>query len=100
TLMIDGRLNTVISGTTDQRRALTAILNRLETVGEIVFGLQVCSASVITCYVRDRRDRHVHFVDGLGGGYTQAAIALKQKLTKSTHRALSNSSVAGALCEE
>ena len=83
TLMIDGRINTVMSGTAAQRQALTALLDKREADGDILFGIKVCSASVMSCYVRDRRDRHIHFVDGLGGGYTQAATVLKQKLARS-----------------
>ena len=80
TLMIDGRINTIISGTAAQREALITALGRFERNGEIIFGMQICSASVMSCYVRDRRDQHIHFVDGLGGGYTQAATMLKQKM--------------------
>lgn len=80
TLMIDGRINTIISGTAAQREALITALGRFEQSGEIIFGMQICSASVMSCYVRDRRDQHIHFVDGLGGGYTQAATMLKQKM--------------------
>ena len=82
TLMIDGRVNTVMSGTAAQRRALSTALSTLEEQGDIRFGLQICAASVMSCYVRDRRDQHIHFVDGLGGGYTQAATMLKQKLAR------------------
>lgn len=80
TLMIDGRINTVMSGTARQRDALADVLQRMEDAGGIVYGMQVCQASVMSCYVRDRRDQHIHFVDGLGGGYTQAATVLKRKL--------------------
>lgn len=80
TLMIDGRLNTIMSGTIAQRRALLDYLQRLEDAGEIRFGLAICAASVMSCYVRDRRDQHIHFIDGLGGGYTRAATMLKAKL--------------------
>ncbi len=82
TLMIDGRVNTVISGTAAQREALSKALRTLEEQGDIRFGLQICTASVMSCYVRDRRDQHIHFVDGLGGGYTQAATMLKQKMAR------------------
>jgi hypothetical protein len=34
----------------------------------------------MSCYVRDRRDEHIHFIDGIGGGYTMAATVLKKKL--------------------
>jgi Protein of unknown function (DUF3095) len=82
TLMIDGRINTVMSGTVAQRNALMAVLRSREAQGEIVFGMQSCTASVMSCYVRDRRDQHIHFIDGLGGGYTRAAIMLKSKLAQ------------------
>lgn len=80
TLMIDGRLNTIMSGTASQRQRLVDTLNRLEGEGTIRYGMQVCTASVMMCYVRNRRDQHIHFVDGLGGGFTQAATMLKRKL--------------------
>ncbi|MFT5165733.1 MAG: hypothetical protein ACI8P3_000961, partial [Saprospiraceae bacterium] len=40
----------------------------------------VSQESVMSCYVRNRDDQHIHFVDGSQGGYTQAAIMLKKKL--------------------
>ena len=82
TLMIDGRLNTVISGTAAQRAKLTEHLRAREAAGELYFGLHTCKASVMSCYVRDRRAQHIHFIDGLGGGYTQAASMLKAKLAQ------------------
>lgn len=80
TLMLDGRVNTVISGTSTQRAHLAQALSRMEAAGDIVFGLETCPASVMSCYVRDRKDGHIHFVDGQGGGYTRAAGMLKKKV--------------------
>jgi hypothetical protein len=80
TLVIDGKINTVISGTLEQRTTLQAELNKMETLGKIVYGLHVSSSSIMSCYVRDREDGHIHFVDGSEGGYTRAAIDLKRKL--------------------
>ena len=80
TLTIDGRINTIIAGTTDQRRRLVTELDRMESAGDICYGLHVCEESVMCCYVRDRQNDHVHFIDGLGGGYTLAATVLKRKL--------------------
>ena len=82
TLMIDGRINTVIAGTTRQRLQLVEALDRKEAAGSIRYGLHVCGASVMSCYVRDRRDDHIHFIDGIGGGYTRAATVLKAKLAR------------------
>jgi hypothetical protein len=80
TLTIDGRINTVIAGTGEQRRKLIAELDRLEEGGAIAYGLYATSASIMSCYVRNREDQHIHFIDGADGGYTQAATLLKRKL--------------------
>jgi len=80
TLIIDGRINTVISGTEQQRELLIASLNQMEQDGEIIFGWHASEESVMSCYVRDRLDQHIHFVDGSEGGYTKAASMLKKKL--------------------
>lgn len=80
TLVMDGKINTVISGTEKQRIKLEAALAQLEQEGDIRFGLCVSKGSVMSCYVRDFQDDHIHFVDGAEGGYTNAATALKIKL--------------------
>jgi len=80
TLVIDGRINTVISGTDKQRLRLQESLDELEQQGVIKFGLYVSKDSVMSCYVKDLQDEHIHFVDGSEGGYTNAAGVLKQKL--------------------
>ncbi|MEO6613472.1 MAG: DUF3095 domain-containing protein [Chitinophagaceae bacterium] len=80
TLVIDGKINTVISGTTQQREQLVTALNQLEEAGDIYYGIFVSKESVMSCYVRSMNDKHVHFVDGSEGGYTRAAGVLKKKL--------------------
>ena len=45
----------------------------------LTYGLFVSRESVMSCYVRDRRDEHIHFVDGADGGYTMAATMWKRK---------------------
>lgn len=82
TLVMDGKINTVISGTEGQRLELQAVLDQLEEDGEILYGLFVSGESVMSCYVRDLKDGHIHFVDGAEGGYTKAAGMLKLKLKK------------------
>ncbi len=82
TLVIDGKINTVISGTSAQRKQLEIALNELESAGEIRFGLFVSKESVMSCYVRNLNEDHVHFVDGSEGGYTRAAGVLKGKLSR------------------
>jgi len=79
TLVIDGRINTVISGTTSQREKLQMALNELEKEGYISYGLYVSKESVMSCYVRNMNESHIHFVDGAEGGYTKASVMLKRK---------------------
>ena len=83
TLVMDGRINTVISGTETQRLILQKAMDSLEQEGQIIYGLHVSRESVMSCYVRDLEDGHIHFVDGSEGGYTKAAGILKNKLRKS-----------------
>lgn len=80
TLVIDGKINTVISGTPEQREQLETALNEIEANGDIFYGLFVSKESVMSCYVRNLKDEHVHFIDGAEGGYTKAATVLKKKL--------------------
>lgn len=79
TLVIDGKINTVISGTQQQRLLLEDALNTLEQAGEIKYAFYVSKESIMSCYVRDMKDDHIHFVDGAEGGYTKAAGILKLK---------------------
>jgi hypothetical protein len=82
TLIIDGKINTVITGNSAQRAALLKVLDEMEGNGEILYGYFVSKESVMSCYVRDLEDGHIHFVDGSEGGYTKAAGVLKQKLRR------------------
>lgn len=79
TLVLDGRINTVISGLSKQHSKLEGYLNKLEEAEDISFGMHRCNESIMSCYVRDRKDQHIHFVDGIDGGYTKAAGVLKLK---------------------
>ena len=80
TLMLDGSINTVISGTTKQINKFQIFLDTLESQNKIIYGMHVTHASIMSCYVQDREDNHIHFVDGTEGGYTTAALAYKDKL--------------------
>lgn len=80
TLVLDGKINTVISGNENQRIKLMRVLDALESKGEILYGFHVSNASIMSCYVRDMKNEHIHFVDGADGGYTKAAGILKGKI--------------------
>jgi len=80
TIMMDGTINTVMVGKASEIKALETYLIDKEKKGDLVFGMHVTHASVMSCYVQDRKENHIHFVDATEGGYTTAAIALKKKL--------------------
>ena len=78
-LVIDGRVNMVISGTKKQRNLLTEYLDHLEKNEAIIYGIYVSDKSIMSCYVSNRKSEHIHFVDGGSSGYTRAAMVLKEK---------------------
>ncbi len=80
TIMIDGMINTIISGTQEQLNSFRKFLDAHEGGGNLAYGLHITDASVMSCYVEDRRNKHIHFVDGAKGGYTHAAEMLKSKM--------------------
>ena len=79
TLVLDGRINTVISGVKTQHDELEKFLSKMEAKRDITFGTHRSKESIMSCYVRDRKDQHIHFVDGGDGGYTKAAGMMKTK---------------------
>jgi len=74
----------VISGSSEKRKLLVAFLEEEEKMGKLIFGFHSSKESIISCYVRNRKANHIHFVDGGAGGYTQAASMLKIKIKNST----------------
>jgi hypothetical protein len=84
TLIIDGRINTIISGQKEKRIQLIGYLNEQERLGNLVYGHHISQESIMTCYIEDRNDKHQHFVDGSGGGYTEAAKEIKKKMKLTT----------------
>lgn len=82
TLTIDGRINSIVSGTLENRKAFLAYLSEEEQRGTLVYGHHVSAESMMTCYVQNLHNKHIHFVDGVNGGYTEAARELKPKFSK------------------
>ncbi len=79
TITIDGRINTVITGTAEKRILFTKYLLEQEKNGRLIFGYHISKESIMTCYIEDRQFKHIHFVDGSDGGYTEASKYFKQK---------------------
>ncbi|WP_434035753.1 DUF3095 family protein [Formosa sp. 4Alg 33] len=79
TFMLDGMINTIFTAEQDKIDQFVAYLNRLENEKKIIYGIHITHASVMSCYVLDRKTKHSHFVDGTEGGYTSAAKMFKIK---------------------
>jgi hypothetical protein len=80
TLNIDGRINTLVCGTSHQRERLFEYLKKQEEAGVLVFGHHISNESIMTCYIENRNRKHIHFIDGSNGGYNSASIELKNKI--------------------
>jgi hypothetical protein len=83
----DGSLRLVLSGTADQRERLASYLVTRREAGDLVFGLHVARSAVMTCLIEERQGAHFHFVDGAGGGYAAAALAMRSGPKESVARA-------------
>lgn len=79
TLTIDGRINTIISGKTEKRKQFIDYLKSKEEKGVLIFGHHISKESIMTCYIENMNAKHIHFVDGSDGGYTEASKELKAK---------------------
>lgn len=79
TFMLDGMINTVFTAEQSKIDNFIAFLDNLEADNKLIYGIHVTHASVMSCYVLDRRTTHSHFVDGTEGGYTSAAKMFKIK---------------------
>jgi hypothetical protein len=79
TILLDGSINTVITGTPLQRTQLLNYLDQLENEHLLSYGYYTSSSSVLSCFVTAIDDYHIHFLDGDNGGYTRASKMLKAK---------------------
>lgn len=76
----DSALRMVIDSDSAQKEKLESFLKNLHRQGKIFYGLHVSSSALMTCFVRDMKERHLHFVDGADGGYAMAARQMKAQM--------------------
>ena len=70
----DDTLRLVLDLNDVQRDALERYLRKGEADGRLVYGMHVSRSALMTCLVFSvEESRHVHFVDGAGGGFSRAA---------------------------
>jgi hypothetical protein len=78
---VDGALQMVIDCTPAALAQIETYMQELEASGAVTFGIHVSDSAVMTCLVKSFSEgRHVHFIDGAGGGYTRAAKVMKGKI--------------------
>ena len=74
----DDTLCFVVDCPTDSVAELRNYLDRAAAAGAFRYGIDVAETALMTCLVTEyAQGLHVHFVDGGGGGYTNAAKVLK-----------------------
>ncbi|MGR8934034.1 MAG: DUF3095 domain-containing protein [Gammaproteobacteria bacterium] len=76
----DATLRMVLDLTPEQAAELEAYLHSARQAKQLVYGLHRSPAALVTCFVRSYAQKHLHFVDGSDGGYTNAAKQLKSQL--------------------
>ncbi len=47
--------------------------------------MHITNDSIMSCYIENKEEKHIHFVDGTEGGYTSAAIMFKLKKLNSSN---------------
>lgn len=73
-------LQLVLDLTPEQLSALDGHLETAYAAGDLVYGLHVSGAALMTCFVEDiGNSRHIHFVDGADGGLSMAAEEFKKR---------------------
>jgi hypothetical protein len=67
-------LKMTLALTESQHESLEALLAQGRTAGDIRYGTSKQDSAVLTCFVPSiLTDDHMHFLDGAGGGYAEAA---------------------------
>lgn len=84
TLTVDGRINTIVCAPPERHERFLRFLQKQEAAGLLVYGHYASKESIMTCYIENLNQKHIHFVDGADGGYTLAARELKVKLKAKT----------------
>ncbi len=75
----DEMIRLVVSCTKSQLGSVESWLQKKFMEKELVYGIHVSDAALITCMVFQYNRNHIHFVDGNNGGYASAAIELKKR---------------------
>lgn len=77
----DDTLRLVLDLDARESEALSSYLVKGEEDGRLVYGMHVSHSALMTCLVFSlEQSRHIHFIDGSGGGFSRAAADFKVRL--------------------
>ncbi|NIU02249.1 MAG: DUF3095 family protein, partial [Nitrosopumilaceae archaeon] len=75
-------LRFVASGTSGERTEMEQFLKNLHSEGKLFYGVHSSKSLIVTCYVTNYHREHIHFVDGVDGGYAMAAKKMKKQVAE------------------
>jgi hypothetical protein len=84
----DEILRMVIDTTPEKKQRLLEFLERYRASGTLVYGVHESKTALMTCFVQDLEENHLHFIDGGDGGYTLAAKQMKKQLSENSEIAI------------
>ena len=77
----DDMLRLTVDCTPEERDGIESRLESYRENGDIFYGLHESDHSLMTCFVQQLKEGgHLHFIDGAKGGYTRAALQLKDQV--------------------
>jgi hypothetical protein len=78
----DGVLRMILDCSPEFADDIESRLREAAAAGTLHYGLHRQQEALMTCFAPSPADRdHVHFIDGGGGGYSAAAVALKARMS-------------------
>jgi len=76
----DDTVRMTIDSNPEQRKRLVEYLESQMHAGKLCYGIHVSDSALMTCMVFDRKESHLHFVDGASGGYALASKQMKSQM--------------------